>query len=92
MAEENEPVRAVRTIEAELEKYSDELAKYPRWLVLNKIDVLPPEQRETRCQEIVDELGWQGRVFRISAATSEGTQDLCFQIMQYLDEHAQQQS
>ena len=88
MAEENEPVRAVRTIEAELEKYSDELAKYPRWLVLNKIDVLPPEQRETRCQEIVDELGWQGRVFRISAATSEGTQDLCFQIMQYLDEHA----
>ena len=46
MAEENEPVRAVRTIEAELEKYSDELAKYPRWLVLNKIDVLPPEQRE----------------------------------------------
>ncbi len=90
MAEENEPVRAVRTIEAELEKYSDELAKYPRWLVLNKIDVLPPEQRETRCQEIVDELGWQGRVFRISAATSEGTQDLCFQIMQYLDEHAQQ--
>ncbi len=92
LAEENEPVRAVRTIEAELEKYSDELAKYPRWLVLNKIDVLPPEQRETRCQEIVDELGWQGRVFRISAATSEGTQDLCFQIMQYLDEHAQQQS
>ena len=92
MAEENEPVRAVRTIEAELEKYSDELAKYPRWLVLNKIDVLPPEQRETRCQEFVDELGWQGRVFRISAATSEGTQDLCFQIMQYLDEHAQQQS
>lgn len=92
LAEENEPVRAVRTIEAELEKYSDELAKYPRWLVLNKIDVLPPEQRETRCQEIVDELGWQGRVFRISAATIEGTQDLCFQIMQYLDEHAQQQS
>lgn len=90
LAEENEPVRAVRTIEAELEKYSDELAKYPRWLVLNKIDVLPPEQRETRCQEIVDELGWQGRVFRISAATIEGTQDLCFQIMQYLDEHAQQ--
>ncbi|MDD5391421.1 MAG: GTPase ObgE [Thiothrix sp.] len=89
MAEENEPVRAVRTIEAELEKYSTELASYPRWLVLNKIDVLPAEERESRCQEIVDALGWDGRVFRISAATGEGTQDLCFQIMQYLDENAQ---
>lgn len=92
MAEENEPVRAVRTIEQELEKYSDELAAYPRWLVLNKIDILPPEEREARCQEIVDGLGWTGPVFRISAATSEGTQDLCFHIMQYLDEHAEQQS
>ena len=92
MAEENEPVRAVRTIEAELEKYSDELAHYPRWLVLNKIDVLPPEQRESHCQAIVDALGWQGPVFRISAATSEGTQDLCFHIMQYLDENAEQQN
>ena len=92
MAEENEPVRAVRTIEAELEKYSGELAQYPRWLVLNKIDVLPPEQRESHCQAIVDALSWQGPVFRISAATSEGTQDLCFYIMQYLDEHAEQQN
>ncbi|WGZ94692.1 MAG: GTPase ObgE [Candidatus Thiothrix putei] len=88
MAEENEPVRAVRTIEGELEQYSEELANYPRWLVLNKIDLLPPEERATRCQEIVDALGWTGRVFQISAATSAGTQDLCFHIMQYLDEHA----
>ena len=85
-------MRAVKTIEAELEKYSDELANYPRWLVLNKIDVLPPEEREPRCQQVIDGLGWEGRVFRISAATGEGTQDLCFQIMQYLDEHAEQQN
>lgn len=88
LAEENEPVRAVRTIESELEQYSEELANYPRWLVLNKIDLLPPEERAARCQEIVDALGWTGRVFHISAATSAGTQDLCFHIMQYLDEHA----
>ena len=92
MAEENEPVKAIHTIEAELEKYSDELAQYPRWLVLNKIDVLPVEEREKRCQEIVDALNWTAPVFRISAATGEGTQDLCFQIMQYLDEHAEQQN
>ena len=88
MAEENEPVRAVRTIEGELEQYSEELSNYPRWLVLNKIDILPPEERAPRCQEIVDALGWTGRVFQISAATGAGTQDLCFHIMQYLDEHA----
>lgn len=88
MAEENEPVRAVRTIEGELEQYSEELSNYPRWLVLNKIDILPPEERVPRCQEIVDALGWTGRVFQISAATGAGTQDLCFHIMQYLDEHA----
>lgn len=88
LAEENEPVRAVRTIESELEQYSEELANYPRWLVLNKIDLLPPEERAARCQEIVDALSWTGRVFHISAATSAGTQDLCFHIMQYLDEHA----
>lgn len=92
MAEENEPVKAIHTIEAELEKYSDELAQYPRWLVLNKIDVLPVEEREKRCQEIVDALNWTAPVFRISAATGEGTQNLCFQIMQYLDEHAEQQN
>ena len=92
MAEENEPVKAIHTIETELEKYSDELAQYPRWLVLNKIDVLPVEEREKRCQEIVDALNWTAPVFRISAATGEGTQDLCFQIMQYLDEHAEQQN
>ncbi len=88
LAEENEPVRAVRTIESELEQYSEALANYPRWLVLNKIDLLPPEERAARCQEIVDALGWTGRVFHISAATGVGTQDLCFHIMQYLDEHA----
>jgi GTP-binding protein len=90
MAEENEPIKAIRTIEAELEKYSDELAHYPRWLVLNKIDVLPIEEREKRCQAIVDALNWTAPVFRISAATGEGTQNLCFHIMQYLDEHAEQ--
>lgn len=89
LAEENEPVKAVRTIESELEQYSEELADYPRWLVLNKIDVLPPDEREQRCQDIVNELGWEGRVFRISAATHEGAQDLCFQIMQYLEEHGE---
>lgn len=83
-----DPVESVHTIERELEKYSDDLADRPRWLVLNKIDLVPEEERVQRCQAIVDALGWQGEVFFISAATAQGTQDLCYRIMQYLEENA----
>jgi GTP-binding protein len=58
-------------------------------LVLNKIDLVPEEERQARCQAIVDALEWQGEVFFISAATAKGTQDLCYRIMQYLEEHAE---
>lgn len=88
--EKEEPVHAVRVIEQELAQYSEELAEFPRWLVLNKIDVLPEEQRESHCQAIVDALDWQEPVFYISAATGNGTQELCYEIMQYLEEHAEQ--
>lgn len=93
MDESEDPVAAVRTIEKELERYSDELSERPRWLVLNKVDLLPEDEREAHCQAIVDELGWEGEVFFISAATAQGTQELCYRIMQslegYDDEFAQ---
>ncbi|OGT19282.1 MAG: GTPase ObgE, partial [Gammaproteobacteria bacterium RBG_16_57_12] len=63
----SDPVEDVRAIERELEKFSPELAKRERWLVLNKIDLLPPEERQPYCDEIVRRLDWQGPVFRISA-------------------------
>ncbi|MEZ5534788.1 MAG: Obg family GTPase CgtA [Thiolinea sp.] len=88
--ETEDPVQSVRTIERELEQYSDELAERPRWLVLNKIDLLPEEEREAHCQAIVDALDWQGEVFFISAAAALGTQDLCYRIMQVLEGHAEQ--
>ena len=88
--ENEEPVKAVRTIEQELEQYSDELAERPRWLVLNKTDILPEEERQAHCDAIVDALGWEGEVFYISAATANGTQELCYRIMQYLEENAEQ--
>jgi GTP-binding protein len=83
----SDPVEDVRTIERELEKFSPELAERERWLVLNKIDLLPPEERERCCNDIVQRLGWQGPVFRISAATQEGTHELMCQLMNYLEEH-----
>ncbi|MGV6810204.1 MAG: Obg family GTPase CgtA [bacterium] len=86
--DEQDPVEAVRIIERELDKYGEELSHRDRWLVLNKVDLLPDDERDQHCQAIVQALNWQGDVFQISAATATGTRDLCYKIMQYLDEKA----
>ncbi len=86
MNEEEDPVESVRIIENELKKFGDELENRERWLVLNKVDLLPPDQQQQRCDEIVKRLNWTGKVFSISAATGLNTKDLTYQIMQYLDE------
>ncbi|MBI5461688.1 MAG: Obg family GTPase CgtA [Gammaproteobacteria bacterium] len=83
-----DPIDDARTIIAELAKYSDELVAKERWLVLNKIDQLPDDAREPRCREIVEGLGWQGPVFHISALSGIGTQELAYQIMEYMEAHA----
>jgi GTP-binding protein len=82
-----DPVADARTIIAELGKFSLELGQRERWLVLNKQDVLPAEEREARCAEIVAGLGWTGRVFRISGLTGEGTRELALAVMDYLEAH-----
>ncbi|MBM5811951.1 MAG: GTPase ObgE [Gammaproteobacteria bacterium] len=79
-----DPVAGARAIVAELKKFSPELAKKERWLVLNKIDLLPAEEREPRCAEIVRRLRFRGPVFRISGATGEGTGRLCQAVMERL--------
>ena len=79
------PVQAARKIISEVEKWSDELASKPRWLVLNKIDRLPEEDVGAHCQSIVDELGWEGPVFKISALQSKGVRELMFAIMDFID-------
>jgi GTPase len=80
-----DPVQDVRTIAGELEKFSPELAQRERWLVLNKLDLLPPEERDARCRDIVERLGWEGPVFRISAVSGEGTRALAQRVMDYLE-------
>ena len=74
----------MRSIATELQKFSAELAALPRWLVLNKIDLLAPDQRDTHCRAIVEALDWNGPVFGISAATGEGTQALLYAVHEYL--------
>lgn len=67
----------------ELEKYSEELATRPRWLVLNKIDMV--EDQEVVKQRICNGLNWQGPVFCISALTGNGTENLMLAIQEWLD-------
>ena len=81
-----DPVSQVRQIEQELANFSPELAERPRWLVLNKIDLLAEDEREMRCQEIVERLAWQAPVFRVSAMSRDGTADLVYRIMQFLEQ------
>ncbi len=85
---EADPVKDVRAIAAELKKFSPELAGRERWLVLNKLDLMPAAEGEKRCKEIVRRLRWKGPVFRMSGATRAGTQELCQAVMRRLDELA----
>lgn len=82
-----DPVHAVHTIAGELARFSPELAARPRWLVLNKMDLIAPDERETFAQDLVKRLGWEGPVFAISAITGAGCQALIQTIMQYLESH-----
>ena len=82
---EAEPVKAVKALAAELEKFSPELAERERWLVLNKIDLLPPEEREAQAQLIAKGLRWTGPVFSVSAATGLGCKELSARLMERLE-------
>jgi len=82
-----DPVKDARAIVGELKKFSKELAAKPRWLVLNKIDLLPEEEAEERCAQIVRRLRWKGPTFRISGVTGQGTKELIQAVMRYLEEN-----
>jgi GTP-binding protein len=82
--ESADPVEAIRTVATEVGRYSEQLATLPRWLVINKIDLVAPDQRDAEVTEIVRRLDWQGPVFAISAATGEGTDELCREILRFL--------
>jgi GTP-binding protein len=78
-------------IEQELEKFSPTMATGERWLVLNKVDLLPQDEVDARCQEVIEHLNWQGPVFRMSGLASQGTKDLCAAIMEHIDDQRQQE-
>jgi GTP-binding protein len=85
-----DPVKDARAILGELKKFSKELAAKPRWLVLNKRDLLLPAEAEQRAREIVRRLRFRGPHFLISGATGEGTRELTQAVMRFLEEAAGQ--
>lgn len=86
------PVQSAKKIIHELEKWSDELVSKPRWLVLNKIDRLQDDEIESSCKAIIKDLKWKGPVFKISAINGEGTKELMFAIMNFLEEQRRKDS
>jgi len=71
-----DPVAQARAIVAELKKYDPELFDKPRWLVLNKLDMIDPDERGARVKDFVKRFRWKGPVFEISALTREGCEAL----------------
>ena len=78
-----DPVQQARAIVNELKIYDEELYNKPRWLVLNKLDMIPEAERVTRVLEFVRRYGWKGPVFQISALTRQG----CEQLVQTIYQH-----
>ena len=80
-----DPARDARSIAAELKKFDPALYRKPRWLVLNKMDMLPAEERESAATQLVRRLRWRGPSFCISALTGEGCRELSFAAMRFLE-------
>jgi GTP-binding protein len=85
-----DPVKDARMIVAELKRFSADLAAKERWLLINKIDLLPPQEAERRAKDIVRRLRWKGKVLLISGAAGTGTDELKQAVMRYLEEHPRQ--
>ena len=81
------PVADARAIVAELRKFDPALAEKPRWLVLNKLDLVPESEREARCKAFVRAMRWKGPVFAISAIDGGGCRALVHAVQAWLDAH-----
>lgn len=84
--EATDPVKEARALVRELKKYDVSLVDKPRWLVLNKLDMVPPEDRKKRVKDFVKRFLWKGPVFEISALNREGCEELVIAIYQHLEQ------
>jgi len=81
-----DPVQQVRAIEAELLKHDPAMLEKPRWLVLNKADLLPEDERQARAEALVQALDWKEPWFLASAIGREGTWPVVLKVQQFFDD------
>ena len=84
---DTDPVAEARAIVNELKKYDEALLAKPRWLALNKADLVPAAERAAVTQKFIADFGWEGKSFIISALTGEGCKELAYAIMEYLEQN-----
>jgi len=82
-----DPVQEARAIIGELKKYDEDLYNKPRWLVLNKLDMIPEGERDLLRVEFLKSFGWDQPCFSIAAISGEGCQALTYAIMDFLDQN-----
>ena len=89
-----DPAAEAKAIIEELRKYDEALYNKPRWLVLNKVDLIAQEEQDDRINDLLDalQIPEDERVFVISAATCEGCPELVAAIAQYLDEERRREN
>ena len=83
--DQGDVIQHVRAIEHEIEKFSATMYQRERWLVFNKVDLLPDAERASLLQRAASELGWEAPVFAVSAVTGQGLPELCGAIMSHLE-------
>ena len=83
----SDPVRNAAMIVEELQNFSPTLSKKERWLVITKIDLLQPSDREALIRELRDRQNWNGEILAISALSSEGCDQLCTKLMDSIETH-----
>ena len=83
--DESDPAEAAVSIVRELERFSPTLAARPRWLVLNKVDLLDDDERVTRRDAVIKALNWQGPVYEMAAISRQGTQVLAGDLMSAIE-------
>jgi len=89
-----DPVKEAKALVNELKKYDEALVDKPRWLVLNKLDMVPEAERAKRVKDFIKKFGFKGPVFEISALSRDGTQELVNAIQMHLEQvrHTEQRS
>ena len=89
---EQEPVLAVRKLEAELQRFDEALFQKERWLLLNKADMLPEAELDALKARIVEELEWEAPVYLISAISGGGCETVMHAVSQRLAEMAREEA